>query len=670
MKISLNWLKEFVDIPVPADVLGQNITNVGLAVDSREDEGGDTIFELDITTNRPDCLSHLGMAREVAAIFGSALRRPQFSVNEGRSSAADVFSVQIADASLCGRYCGRYIGAVRIGPSPEWLKARLEALGVRPINNVADITNYVMLELGQPMHAFDADKLEGRRIVVRAAAAGETLQTLDGVERKLNPSILVIADARRPVALAGIMGGEDTEISSSTVNVFLESAWFQPKSIRKTARLLGMNTEASYRFERGADVEMAAMACDRAAALISELAGGTIFRGLIDAFPAQAEPVHCSLRRSRIAAFLGAPVDDAIVEGIFDRLEFKYRRQSDGWSVAVPSFRVDVSGEVDLLEEIARHHGYHRFPFELPPARSAGAPLPSETRLRALRQVLMATGYSEIYTYSFSDEAEERRFYPDIEPVRLANPMSEEASIMRTSLVPSMLRAIQRNLNRNVRNLQLYELGKVYSKQGERRSLILAACGNIRLEGVHAPAREFDFFDMKGDVEQILDLFSVPVGITGDNIPQYFHPGRFARCGHIARFGELHPQYADALKLKQRVYLAEVDIEMLLAIPKTRQVRPVPRYPAVRRDLSLLLDKGTQYGAVAETIGLAGITELIRVEPFDRMLAGPFPENKYSLSISVVYQSADRTLTDVEVEGFDRKLMDILETRLGAQLRK
>jgi phenylalanyl-tRNA synthetase beta chain len=466
------------------------------------------------------------------------------------------------------------------------------------------------------------------------------------------------------------MGGEDTEISDKTSNVFLESAWFQPRSIRKTARGLGMSTEASYRFERGADVEMASVACDRAAALIAELAGGKVSKGIIDVFPAKAPPLRCTLRRSRIAAFLGAPVDSDIVEKIFTRLEFRFEALPEGWSVEVPSFRVDVSTEEDLLEEIARHHGYDKFPFALPPARTAGASLPSDSRIRDLRRVLTSTGYSEIYSYSFSDAAEERRFYPDIAPLQISNPMSEEASVMRTSLVPSMLRAIQRNLNRTVRNLQFYELSKVYSQQGERRTLILGACGRIRPEAVHEAARDYDFFDLKGDVEQILRLFSVPVGVTGDNVPHYFHPGRFARSGHVARFGELHPQYAEQLKIKTRIYLAEIEVEMLLAMPKVRQVRPVPRYPAVRRDLSLLLDKGTQYGAVVETIASAGVAELVHVEPFDQMLAGSFPETKYSLSISVVYQAADRTLTDVEVENFDRKILEILETRLGAQLRK
>src|SRR5262245_31940500 len=270
MKISYNWLKEFVDVPVDARTLGQRITQVGLALESCEERDGDSVLDLDVTTNRPDCLSHLGVAREAGVIYGVSPRKPHFSLKEGLRHASDVFSISIDDPGLCGRYCGRYIAGVKIGPSPDWLKKRLEALGVRSINNVADITNYVMMELGHPMHAFDADKLSGQQIIVRRAAIDEKITTLDGVERSLNPSTLVIADTAKPVALAGVMGGGETEITASTTNVFLESAWFNPLSIRKTARTLAMTTEASYRFERGTDIEMATFACDRAAVMIQE----------------------------------------------------------------------------------------------------------------------------------------------------------------------------------------------------------------------------------------------------------------------------------------------------------------------------------------------------------------------------------------------------------------
>src|SRR5262245_42813611 len=426
MKISLNWIKEFVDISETAPQLGTRLTNLGLAVDALESHGDDFVFELDVATNRPDCLSHLGVAREAAASYQSLIRRPQFELLEGRELASSVFSISIADADLCARYCGRYIAGVKIGPAPEWLKNRLELLGIRSINNVADVTNYVMFELGQPLHAFDADTLHGQQIIVRRAEFDEKMTTLDGATRDLNPSMLLIADADRAVALAGVMGGAETEISDRTKNVLLESANFDPLSIRKTSRAVGLASEASYRFERGADVEMARFACDRAAAMIQSLAGGTIFRDVIDVYPRPRKPATASLRRNRIRGFLGAPVDDDIVEGILQRLGFNAGRTGDGWSVESPSHRIDISREEDLLEEIARHHGFDKFPATLPKWGGYGSALPLEAKERILRSQLAAAGYSEIIPMAFSDEATERRFRADVEPVRLLNPMAED----------------------------------------------------------------------------------------------------------------------------------------------------------------------------------------------------------------------------------------------------
>jgi phenylalanyl-tRNA synthetase beta chain len=670
MKISYNWLKDFVDVPVDAQTLGQRLTHVGLALESCDPVDADDVLDLDVTTNRPDCLSHLGVAREIAAIYGTPLRKPQFSLNESKKRAADIFEISIEDAALCGRYCGRYISGVKIGPSPDWLKKRLETLGVRSINNVADITNYVMLELGHPMHAFDADKLAGQQIIVRRAAMDEKLTTLDGVERTLNPSTLVIADSSKPVALAGIMGGGETEITSATKNVLLESAYFDPNTIRKASRTLGLTTEASYRFERGADIEMASFACDRAAAMIQELAGGETLNGIIDVYPGKPKPVSLTLRRERVAGVLGAPVPDEVIGRIFERLELRPTQTAQGWTVEVPTFRVDLGGEEHLLEEIARHHGFDKFPATLPASRGFGALLPHEKRTRRLRNLISGLGYSEICTYAFSNEAIERRFYPDIDPVRLRNPMSEEATILRTSLIPGMLTTLQWNLNRGNRNLQLYELNKVYWNGGERRSLLLAACGNVKPVSVHESPHDMDFFTLKGDVEGMLQSFEVPLRVTTDNIPKYYHPGRFGRVGHLAMFGELHPTYAEPFKFRQRVYLAELDIELLMGGSVNRLVEAIPRFPAVKRDFSLLLERGTQYAAVQRTITDAGVSELVRVEPFDRLESGPFPETRYSLSVTVVYQSAERTLTDSEVDDFDKKILKHLEERLGAQLRK
>ena len=665
MKISYNWLKEFVDITEEPRLLGNRFTNVGLAVDALGHAGEDSIFDLDVATNRPDCLSHMGVAREVAAIYGSVLRPPKFELREGDKHARDVFSISTSDPDLCPRYCGRYIEGVKIGPSPAWLKARLESLGARSINNVADATNYVMLELGQPLHAFDADTLAGRQIIVRRANLDEKMTTLDGVDRDLTPSMLVIADATRAVAIAGIMGGAETEISGTTRNVLLESANFNALSIRTTSRALGLSTEASYRFERGADIEMAHLACDRTAALIRELAGGTIHRDVIDVYPLKAKHAVATLRRAKIESLLGAPVDDAIVERIFQRLGFKPVKMGPGWSVEVPSHRVDIGCEEDLLDEIARHHGFDKFPSRLPAWSGYGSGLPFETYERTLRSQLAAAGYSEIIPMAFSDEAAELKFRKQTRPVKLLNPMAEDESILRTSLVPSMLRVIEWNVNRGVRNLQLYELGKAYRNGGETRSLILAATGALRTKGVHEAEREFNFYDLKGDVENIFEAADADLTVSYERAQEYYHPGRSVRCGDIVSYGELHPEYTD--QVRHRIYIAEIDVEMLLRSKKRHQIEAIPKFPLIRRDISLLIDRGIQYKDVRAAI--PHLKELVRVEPFDRIEKGPFSESKYSLSISLIYQSHERTLTDAEVEGLHAAVLAALSPK-GFEQRK
>ena len=670
MKVSYNWLKEFVDITETPQQLGTRLTNLGLAVDTLESDSSDSVFELDVATNRPDCLSHFGVAREIAAAYGTALKPPNFELHEGEKRAREVFSISIVDSDLCPRYCGRYVAGVRIGPSPQWLRDRLEALGVRSINNVADVTNYVMMELGQPLHAFDADLLEGQTIIVRRAELDEKIITLDGIERELNPSELVIADAHRSVALAGVMGGAETEISASTKNVLLESANFDPLSIRKTSRALGLSSEASYRFERGADVEMARYACDRAAALIQAVAGGTVYREVIDVYPRPRKPVAVNLRRYRIEAFLGASVPDATVEQIFRRLGFKVNNTHEGWNVEVPAHRIDITREEDLLDEIARHYGFDKFPSTLPEWSGYGSPLATEAAERLLRNQLAALGYSETIPLVFGDASKEQRFRPNVQPVQLLNPMAEDEAILRTSQVPSMLRTIEWNLNRGIRHMQLYELGKIYRYGGENRSLILAATGVLRPKTVHEPECEFDFFDLKSDVEAILERFNIQLKSSGNSVPAYYHPGRSFRKGDCAIFGELHPDYAEEYKFRHRVYIAEIDVEMLLTSNDRRIIEAIPKFPSIRRDFSLLLSKSTRYVDVEHAVRSVEIPELVRIEPFDRLETGPFADSKYALAISVTYQSSERTLTDHEVDNFDKAILNSLRQRLGAELRQ
>ncbi len=672
MRISLNWLKEFVPTPENASRLGEKLSLAGLAVDAIEENGNDIILDLDITTNRGDCLSHLGVAREVATLYGKEVSLPSLEVAEIDRAAEAAFSISITDEDLCKRYCGRYIEGVTIGKSPDWLVQRIEALGIRSVNNVADITNYVLMELGHPLHAFDADTLADKKIIVRRAEPDETLTTLDGIKRELDPSMLVIADGRNAVALAGIMGGEETEISASTKNVLLESAWFDPLSIRKTARAVNLSTEASYRFERGADIEMARAACDRAAQLIGEIAGGKVYEGVIDVYPShKTEKSRARLRRTRIREYLGMEIPDIEVTRIFSGLGFDVGRGADskGWNVDIPSHRHDVSGEEDLIEEVARIYGYDRFPSTLPAWSAHGEPLPWQVEETRIRDLLSGMGYSEACSIAFSDRETEERFAPGIEPVALKNPLSEEAPILRTSLVPSMMRSLQWNLNRGVRNVLLYEIGKVYPTSGEYRQLVIAQTGATRPGSIHHASFESDFYNLKGNIETLLDCFSVNTDSSTDDLEPYYHPGRSIRIGSVARLGELGHGVGDLFKLRQKVYVAEIAIEELYTAGlRNVAAAAIPKYPAIRHDLSLLLDRKIQYSDVLTAVRATGIGELVTVDPFDMLDAGPFPESCYSLAVGLVYQSSTRTLTDDEVQEFDRKILDQLE-EIGVKLR-
>ena len=451
------------------------------------------------------------------------------------------FPISIADEALCKRYCGRYIEGVTIGKSPDWLVRRIEALGIRSINNVTDITNYVLMELGHPLHAFDADTLAENQIIVRRAEVDEALTTLDGEKRELDPSMLVIADAKRAVALAGIMGGEETEISASTKNVLLEAAWFDPLSIRKTARAVNLSTEASYRFERGADIEMARAACDRAAQLIAEIAGGRIYEGVLDVYPSETiAKSKARLRRTRIREYLGMEIPDIEVTRIFSGLGFDVGAGADaeGWSVDIPTHRHDVSGEEDLLEEVARIYGYDRFSLD-----SSGVERPRRaTPLAGGRDPnsgsFIRNGLLGSTAASLSATGKpKKRFAPEIEPIILRNPLSEEAPILRTSLVPSMLRSLQWNLNRGVRNVLLYEIGKVYPASGEYRQLLIAQTGAVRPGSIHHAAFESDFYNLKGNVETLLGGFSVNTDLSPDDPGSYYHPGRSIRSGVCCNSG-------------------------------------------------------------------------------------------------------------------------------------
>lgn len=683
MKISVGWLKEFVDVPVGPRELKRDLTELGLSVESYTSAGEDWVLEVEVTTNRPDCLSHLGVAREAATHYRLPLRRPSFRVKDlGAPTAAEI-SIESREKVLCPRYCARVVKHVQVKPSPAWLIRRLEALGLRAINNVADVTNYVLMELGHPLHAFDLERIRQRKIIVRRARPEEKLRTLDGVDRTLSTENLVIADAEGPVALAGVMGGKDSEISPSTTAVLLESAWFDPLLVRRTAKAQGLHTEASHRFERGADINMAPVALDRAALMIAELAGGEILRGMVGVFPHAKLRKDVPLRRSEIQRLLGAEVPWEDVRRILHALGFQaLRRRTEGWQVSLPSFRLDVAREVDLIEEVARHYGYDRLPARVRAAAPRLEPDSGRPKELALSAALVGLGYREIIPPSFADPEENARF-TDRPAVPLANPLSQEESALRSSPVPSMLRALRHNLDRGQRELRFFEMGTTYSlglagAPEERRVLSLGLSGRRRVESVHDSEKALDFFDLKGDLETLFDAFDVPGLRFAPKECRYLDAdlsGRFSTGDEtLGVFGRLSGEIAGRYKLRQDAWLAEVNLGRLLEYPlRARAFRPFSKYPAVERDFSLLVPEEVGFNRLEMAVRSAGLGDIRDLRPLDRkteadLPPGAVPAGHYSLLLRVTFQSLEHTLAGEEVAEATRQLLEALQT-LGARVR-
>jgi phenylalanyl-tRNA synthetase beta chain len=678
MKISINWLKEFVDIASDPRQLKADLTMIGLNTESLVQVGDDWRLDVEVTTNRPDCLSHYGVARELAAHYRQPLKKVDVSVKESGGPAHSAASIEIWDPDLCARYCGRVVQNVKVGPSADWLVKRLAAVGQRSINNVADVTNYVLMELGHPLHAFDLSRLKQQKIIVRRAKPGEPLRTLDGVDRTLTRDNLVIADGAHPVALAGVMGGEESEIAPSTRAVLLESAWFEPVSIRRTAKSQGLHTEASHRFERGADIMMAPLALDRTAALIQEIAGGEILQGMIDVYPQPWRPKHLDLTRTEITRIVGAEIPATEVERILHDLGFGIERGDDeSWRVFVPSFRVDVSREVDLVEEVARHVGYDRLPARVRPAPPRVERDLARDKVVTTSSLLVGLGYHEIIAPSMVDPAEGGRFSASL-PVVLANPLSQDASAMRTSAVPSMLSAIRWNIDRSTNDVRLFELGKTYSMSTngapeERQVLTLGATGHRRSASIHDSEAPLDFFDLKGDLEAVFGGFEVPALDFEASGPPYLQPGQSGRMisegVELAVFGKVRQDLADGYKLRQDIWVAEIDFERLLDFPfRSRKFEPISKFPAVERDFSLVLPDELPYSRLWSAIAGLGLEEVRNFHPVDRFRGGSIPPGHYSLLLRVTFQSPSHTLTSEEVGALSQRLLTALEG-LGARLR-
>jgi len=694
MKIVYSWLKEFVDARAPAAELRSRLSLAGVAVDSVEESAAGPVLDAEITANRPDCLGHYGMAREVATIYRLPVKALQPKLKEAAIKVSDGARVEIETPELCGRYTARVMRGVKIQPSPDWLRQRLEAIGQNSINNVVDVTNYVMFELGQPMHAFDLDKLSERRIVVRRARPGEKIRTLDGAVRELTKEMCVIADASRAVAIAGVMGGSESEIGFASRNILLESACFDPITVRRTSKALGLRTEASYRFERGADPEMAELASRRAAELIQQLGGGEILLGVVDAYPGRSPAPTMELSRKELLRVMGADVPDRDIEDILAALGFRPTRTDAHrgtlgsllavWQCTQPSWRRDAARGIDVIEEVARHYGYDKFPPRLPPAKQPAQRLPHAQAQDHLRERVVALGYQEIVAIPLVDGRRDEIFRAEgVAPAVIGNPLAEDASVMRSTGIVSLLAAIEWNVNHGQRNLRLFEIGKTYELRDgepvETAILTLGATGFAREKTINEAAREFDFADLKGDLDGLGALAGGFSWQSGG--PAWLAGGCAARisvanAGTTAALGvsgQLARRVADQLKLRQEIFIAELRLELLLAgieaARATQKFAPIPRFPAVERDFSLVLADGVKFAQVADAIRALAIPELRSIEPADLFRAGKMPAGKFSLMIRVTFQSAETTLTDAQIGDYSSRIVAALQTKLGASLR-
>lgn len=684
MFLSYNWLRELTATKLAAEEIRDRLTNVGLAVDAVEARGDDSVLDVEVPSNRGDCLSHFGIAREIAVMDRSKVQSPKSKVPTSSGQTSDLTSVTIDDPDLCPRYAARIVRGARIGPSPEWLAKKLETIGQRPINNVADITNYVLHELGQPLHAFDLAKLDEHRIIVRRARRGEKIKTLDGVERALDEKMLVIADASRPVAVAGVMGGEESEISNVTTDILIESAYFNPASVRRTAKLLSLNTEASHRFERGTDPEGVIRAQERCVALICELAGGTATEDVLDVYPNRAKSREVGLRPPRVEAITSLKIETEEMLRILAALGFD-RREQDGatYRLAVPSWRHDVLIEEDLVEEVARHTGYDQIQEALPSASSAGEYHSTESRKRALRHALAANSYDEAISFSFIEQANDFELVPafaSAEAVALTNPIIEEASRMRQTLLPGLLKSVQHNINHGTPNVALFETGRVFAAlvkgelPAEREALALVATGGLMRAGRAQPEREVDFYDIKGALESAVEAMNLPPLALEPVAIKHLRPGQSAAIGvdgqGVGSIGRLSAAVAAQYKFRQPVFVAEIDLTALLTINEVPVLySQLPRFPSIVRDVSLLVDRHVTVATLTKNIAEQHATHFVTSEFVGTYEGEGIAADKRSVTLRLEYRADDRTLRDDEVDEVHWRVVDALKQKFSAEIR-
>jgi phenylalanyl-tRNA synthetase beta chain len=669
MKIFLNWLRDYVDFDLSAEQIGSLMSDRGFPYEEIVRVGSDTVIDFEITSNRPDCLSHIGIAREFAAATGKKLRMPEIKLPESQKKAADVVSVEIKNPDLCGRYTAHVIEGVKIGPTPDWMRARLEAVGLRSINNVVDATNYAMMETGQPPHAFDYAKIAGAKIIVRTAAAGERIVSIDGTKCDLATDMLVIADGQKPVGIAGVMGGLDSEVSDGTKTVLLEDAYFAPLTIRTTSRRLAIRSDAAYRFERNVDIEMIDWASRRTAQLITMVAGGTVLNGVVDAYPKKPAAKIITLRLARLESLLGIKAAEADVLAILNALDFKPQKKSAGvLECIVPSWRNDVYREVDLIEEFARMHGYNKIHTEQKISIEV-APVDQRHKfLTTLRRILNAAGFFETINVTFVDDLMAELFsgVSKDEHLGVKDVSRKSANLLRRTLIGSLAQCAKTNYNAKNANISLYEIADTF-KPKENSPLPLERTSLAMIT-------DKDFRFLRGVIENIINqldrdaqLTFIPAEVSwADTAAQITAKGKV-----IGMAGAIKPAVLEKLDIKNvSMCAAELDCELLAEIQSgPKKLRPIPRFPAVQRDLSIIIDEQTPWSEVIAAINRKAPRQLENVDFAGIYRGKPIPTGKKSVTLTLRFRDDDGTLTHEMVDSFQNEIMAELAAAIAAQLR-
>ena len=698
MKIQLDWLREYVDVDLSAEKLGHLLTMAGLEIETEEtvelSDGTKTeVLELNVTPNRGYCLSYLGVAREVAALVGKSFRVPDYEAeleeNWGESPIGDKLKVDNSEPELCVRYSGMVIENIKPGPSPKWLADRLTAIGLRPINNVVDITNFVLMEYGQPLHVFDKDLLEGPSIIVRRGKEGESFTAIDGSDLKLDQDALVIADDNKAIALAGIMGSANSQVTASTRHIILESASFNSVVVRKGSKKYGLRSDSSIRFERGVDMHGVISAQARAALLIKKLAGGTICKGRVDLYPSPQPIRNVSLRASRLNQVLGCSLSGDQIKDYLSRLklEVSLSKDNETFNVGIPSFRPFLLREIDLIEEVARLNGFDKIKETSPAAQINPVRFtPIQSAIGSVKSLLRDIGFSEIITYSFIDELGAKTFQSafsttnKVNSISLNNPISVDMDFMRPSLLPGLVQSAMTNFSKGQKHVRVFECGNIFvsGEGGEReeKMVVSAFISGVQENNVwEQTGKSYDYYDLKGTLSAVSRLLKLKLIEHPEPENSFMLKGRSVgltvdgkACGYL---GELSPSIIRQYELPKHCIVFELDFDRLMcALPKQVRFLNLPKFPEIYRDISILIDKTVPSGEVIDRINQVGGPLLRKVELYDHFEGNKIKEGEKSLTYALTFQSSDRTLIDEEVNPVFEKIVKILSSQLGAMLRE